>query len=117
MPVIGRGDEDDVHGLVVEHRPQVLDRLRGRTPLGDELRGDFGGAVAVRIADIGDLAVRQAGQLAGVLLAADAAADDRPGDLVVGADSLGLVVREQRLRGRRGHGQEGIFQKPASGRS
>ena len=118
MPVVGRGDEDNIHGLVVEHRSQVLDRLRGRTPQGDELRGDFGGAVAIRITDVGDLAVRQLGEFAGMLLAADAAAYDRPGDLVVGADSWGLVRHDLRHRSRgsrsRGRGQERILQKLTS---
>ena len=120
VPVVGRGDGDDVDGLVVEHGPQVLDRLRGRTPLLDELGGDFRRAVAVGIADVGDLAVRQAGQFLRVLLAADAAADDGRGDLVVGGD--GRLVRAAisdlggRRGGGRGRGEERVFQEPAASR-
>ncbi len=112
--MVRRRDEHCGDGLVLENHAQVLDCLRLGTLLGDEARGDFRRAIAIRVADVGDLAVREAGQFLGVLLAANAAAEDGHGDFVIGAD--GPLFRRARRRGnrrgdRRGCSQNGIFEK------
>ncbi len=86
VPMVRRRDEHRGDGLVIKNHAQVLDGLRLGTLPGDEVRGDLSRAIAIRVADARDLAVREAGQFVGVLLAANAATEDGHGNLVIGAD-------------------------------
>lgn len=96
MPVVRGGDENGVDRRVVTNDAEILDLLRhGTFQLAGEQRGDFVGAVEIGIADVGDVAVREVGEFAGVGLATDAAADDRDGEFFVGADGGRLFLREQ----------------------
>src|SRR5439155_12941279 len=99
VPVVWRGNEDGSDRFVVENHAQILDGLGLGTLLFDQGGSQFGGAVAIRIAHVRNLAVRQPRQFAGVLFAADATADDGDGDLVVRA--RGLFFRAGQRHGKR----------------
>src|SRR6266516_2759836 len=85
VPVVRRRDEDCGDRLVIENHAQILDCLWLGTFLRDQVSGDLGGAIAIRIADVSDLTIRKPGELARVLFAANAATDDGHCDFVVGA--------------------------------
>jgi hypothetical protein len=86
--MVRRRDKNRRDGRVIENHAQILDCLWLGTLLRDQISGDFCGAIAVRITDVGDLAVRKPGQFARMLFAAYAAADDGHGDPVVGTNGV-----------------------------
>src|SRR5439155_305980 len=71
--------------FVIGNHAQILACLWLGTFLRDQVSGDLGGAIAIRIADVSDLTIRKPGEFARVLFAANAAADDGHCDFVVGA--------------------------------
>src|SRR5881394_2557539 len=71
--------------LSSRNHAQILDRLWFGTFPRDQVGGDFSGAIAIRVANVGDLAIGQPCQFARVLFAANTAPDDGHGDFVVGA--------------------------------
>ena len=101
VPVVGRGDDDGVDVLVVEHAPQILDeaRLEGGDVLQarvvDPLRRQVRVDVAERL-DLDVLEPREAA-LQRVALAADA--DAGGDDAIVGAEDAAADVR-RRLQAR-----------------
>src|SRR5207248_6277536 len=99
VPVVGRGDADDVDGLVVEDAAQVF------LVLGREALGLLGGTHRplddglVHVADRGHDAVVPAGEAADVAAAAAVDADDRDAEPVVGVALLrGLLVGPRQAR-------------------
>src|SRR5438046_5702667 len=76
------------------------------------MSSDFSGAISVRVAHVCDFSIRESGQFVRVLFAANAAADDGRGNLVVGA--RGVLFRGEDGQGkgrRRGRGENGVFKK------
>ena len=92
MPVVRRGDGDDVEGGVVERRPQIGGDARPRALLRGDLVGEFLGAAAIGVADPRHARPVPASQLLGMGGAADAAAEDRDRNLVErGSHGRGVV--------------------------
>ena len=82
MPVVRRGDGDDVEGGVVEGRPQIGGDARPLSLLRGDLVGELLGAATIGVADPRHAGPVPAGQLFGMGGAADAAAEDRDGDFI-----------------------------------
>ena len=98
--MVGRGDDDGVDVLVVEHAPQVLDEtgLEGRHGLEDVGVVDAGvGEVGVDVAERLDLDVLELREAALQRVALAADADIRDDDLVVRAEDAALGARGRRV--------------------
>ena len=112
VPMVGRRHKDDVHGFVLKNPAHVL-HLRRHRPLQLAQKGThLVGPVQIRIAHIGDVALRQARKFAGVRLTTDPATDDRRGDPRIwgnrGIPLGGVKPGGQREGGGR---HEGVFKK------
>ena len=117
VPVVWRGDEDCGDRFVIEYHAQILDCLWLGTFLRDQVGSDLGGAIPIRVADVGDLAIREPCEFPRVLFAANATADDAHGYFVIGARGpcfgCGDRCGNRCGSGRRGS-QNGVFEKLAS---
>ena len=108
--MVGRGNEDGVHVLVVEHLPQVLDGSDGLAGLGLDDLGCRPQPIGVHLADVGHTHVLPGDQIAQVLRAHAARADQPHVHPLVRAG--GAQSRGTRLPGRsRGRTQPSLCQK------
>src|SRR5262245_55375272 len=116
MPMIASRNEYGIDRLVVESEPQVLDLLWGRTVLLHKLSAHLAGPFAVGIADVSNVTIGERCQRLGMLLATNAAADNRYGDLVAGAGGTILSCHHRRAGTGDGGGSRDhrIFEEPTT---
>ena len=112
VPVVRRGDEHRVHGLGVEDRAHVLADLRRLAGALLDGLGCGRRPVGIGVADVRDEHVLVAQELADVVVAHAAGADDTNVDAVIGpAIGEGPSVAEG---GSAGQAQAGLLQKAAA---
>ena len=120
VPVVRRGDRDDVDRLVVKRLADVADELGLAALLRLDLLDAFLADRFVRVADARDLALGQIDVRADVVAAAAANADDHDAQPVVGAGGLrrsGLLLGKPQARRpdrRRGGCQDRVVQETTS---
>src|SRR5438046_2859711 len=73
MPMVRRRHKHGGDGFVIENPAQILDGFGFRALLPGENAGEFSRAIAVRVANVRDLAVGKLGEFGCMLLAANAA--------------------------------------------
>ncbi len=117
MPVVGRGDRDDVHTRIVQHPAQVRFPARRGTALApSHLLGPLPPHLLVHIAHRQDLRVGPSGEEAKMAVAPATHADDRHSQSLLQAAAAWrrsgqqLVHSADRARGG-GRGQHGLLQE------
>ena len=121
MPVIGRRDEDRIDRFVLEDDPQILHLFRhGAFQFTGEQCPDFIRPVKIRITDVSDVAVGQTREFTSMRLSADAAADDRDGELFRGTDGRCFILSKKRKRqrsrsGNRSGNHDRVFEETTAG--